>query len=395
MLSGMKNFNYANITRIVFGKGQIAKLPKLIPKNKQVLVTYGGGSIKRNGVYNQVMDALKDYSVTEFGGIEANPDFDTVVKAVNVVKKMGVDNTFLLAVGGGSVADGTKFIAAASKYTATSDPWDMVTSGGKGIVGAVPLGCVMTLPATGSESNNGAVLSRRKLNMKCAFNSQFLFPQFSILDPETTMSLPTRQTANGVVDSFVHVCEQYLTVCLNADVQDRYSEALLNVLIDNGKLVMSNPHSYVARSNVMWAATQALNKWIAQGVVQDWATHMIGHELTAYLGMDHARTLACIQPRVLRFQFEDKMQKLAQMGNRVFGLPMGNVPSMAMKTVELIEDFYENTMGTPTHICQYKVGDDKKWIEEVVKKFTDQKVLLGENKKITPEVVGRIIEDSY
>ena len=390
------NFDYSNATRILFGKGQIAKLSELIPKDKKVLMCYGGGSIKRNGVYDQVMEALKGYEIKEFSGIEANPDYETCMKAVEMLKEMGPEESFVLAVGGGSVADGCKFIAAAAVYTKSTDYYqDLCIEGGAKCDKAVPLGVVLTLPATGSESNGNAVISYRAKKMKYCFASKLTYPVWAILDPETTFSLPVRQTANGVVDSCVHVCEQYVTECINADVQDRYSESLLRVLIDNGTEVMKNPNSYAARANIMWAATQALNCWIAQGVRQDWATHNIGHELTAYLGLDHAQTLAIIQPRVFEHRFESKKAKLAQMAERVFDVKEGSVEEKARKAIELLDDFYVNTMKVPSRISHYNCSQDKAWIDECCAKLAGYNAKFGENADILPEEVKQIILDSY
>ena len=363
------NFDYKNATRIVFGKGQIAKLTELVPKDKKILMCYGGGSIKRNGVYDQVMTALKGWEITEFSGIEPNPDYETLMKAVAIVKELGPENVFVLSVGGGSVADGCKFICAAAMYTKSTDYYTDLCMHGVPIEAAVPLGVVLTLPATGSESNGNAVISYRAKHMKYCLASPLVYPVWAILDPETTMSLPVRQTANGVGDSCVHVCEQYVTECINADVQDRYAEALCKVLIDNGRLIMKDPKNYAARANIMWASTQALNRWITQGVVDDWSTHMIGHELTAYLGMDHARTLACIQPRVLKFQFEAKKAKLAQMGRRVFDLEGDDDEALAHKTIDCIVEFYEKDMKMPTHISAFVESDDKSWVDRLYKKW--------------------------
>ena len=357
-------------------------------------MTYGGGSIKRNGTYEQVMNALKGYEVHEFGGIEANPDFDTLVKAVAEIKQMDMDRVTLLAVGGGSVADGTKFIAAACKYTDSDDLWNLVLTGASTIKDALPIGVVLTLPATGSESDNSGMISRRALKEKLPIQHNLLLPKFAILDPMTTMSLPERQTTNGVVDSFVHVCEQYITTCQNADVQDRYAEGLLRVLLDNGRRVMKDPTSYVARSNIMWASTQALNGWIAQGVKEDWATHGIGHELTAYLGIDHGRTLACIQPRLLRFNFESKKAKLAQMGRRVFDLE-GSDEEVANKTIDAIVSFYENDLHVPTHISAYDKSEDRSWVDEVEKKFIARNIHLGELGNVGGHEARQLILDSY
>ncbi|KAK8808612.1 hypothetical protein WA158_008513 [Blastocystis sp. Blastoise] len=391
----MNNFNFCNPTRIVFGKGQISQLPNYIPKDKTVIMTTGGGSIKRNGVYDQVVKALEGYTVKEFWGIEANPDFETLLKVLAIVKEVGADNCYLLSVGGGSVLDGTKLVAAAAYYTHSDDPWEILETYGAYITKAVPVVDIITLPATGSEMNDNSVVSWRNKHLKMAFASYYVFPVVSILDPETTYSLPTKQTANGVVDSIVHVCEQYATYPQGADINDRYAESILKVLIDDGAKVMTDPNNYQVRANIMWGATQALNKWIAQGVCEDWATHMIGHELTAYLGMDHGQTLACIQPRVFRYKFEQKKERLAQMAERVFNITEGTVEEKAEGAIKALEDFYANVMKVPTHISEYNVSQDKAWIQDVKEKFTKGGVKLGEHQDILPEDVEKIILASY
>ena len=295
----MLNFTYYNPVQSVFGRGSIAELPKVMPACEKVLLTYGGGSIKRNGVYEQVHAALKGRRLLEFGGIEPNPRYETCMKAVELARAEGVD--FLLAVGGGSTIDGTKFIAAAVPYKA-KDPWDMLTNWARVPANPLPLGCVLTLPATGSEMNGGAVVSRESTNEKLFFHSPHVFPRFSILDPETTYSLPARQTANGVVDAFVHTTEQYLTYPADAPLQDRQAEAILLTLVEEGPKALADPQNYAVRANLMWCATQALNGLIGCGVPQDWTTHMIGHELTALYGIDHAQSLAIVLPGVLQHQ---------------------------------------------------------------------------------------------
>lgn len=389
------NFNYQNPTRIIFGQGQIAEISNYIPKDKKVFMCYGKGSIKRNGVYDQVMTALKGYEVTEFQGIEANPDYDTLMKAVAILKENGPENYFILAVGGGSISDGCKFIAMAAFYNGENPYEDLLVRLGVDCHKSVPLGVIMTLPATGSESNHGCVISCRRTHSKFGILNPANFPVFAILDPDTSMSLPYKQTANGVVDAFVHVCEQYIIDCRHADVQDRYAEALLKVLYDNGKLVRANPTDYNVRANIMWAANQALNRWITQGVRVDWATHKIGHELTAFLGMDHAQTLACVQRRVLEFKFETKKWKLAQMAERVFGVTEGTVEEKARTCIQMIDDFYSKDMGVPTHISECDCSQDKAWIDEVHAKFTAGNVRLGEDGDIDADVACDIIRNSY
>ena len=305
----MNNFEFCNPVKVVFGKGSIARLSALIPEGSKVLMVYGGGSIKKNGIYGQVTKALEGFEVTEFPGIEANPHYETCMKAVEVVKEKKID--FLLAVGGGSVIDATKFIAVSVGFE--GDPWDIFSKGGE-IKNALPLGTVLTLAATGSEMNERSVISRVSTCEKLNFASPLVFPKFSVLDPEVTYSLPARQVANGVVDSFIHVVEQYLTYPVNAKVQDAFSEGLMRVIHEEGLKVLDNPNDYDIRANLMWAATNALNVWIGQGVPQDWSSHRMGYALTAQFGLDHAQTLAILLPGVMTYMFKEKQVKLARMG---------------------------------------------------------------------------------
>ncbi len=271
----MQNFTLHTPTKVLFGEGQIANLRNEVPENARILITYGGGSVKRTGVLDQVHAALKGLHVFEFGGIEPNPSYETLMKCVEVVHNEKID--FLLAVGGGSVIDGTKFIAAAANYL--GEPWDILETYGSKITSAIPLAAVLTLPATGSEMNKGAVITRRATGDKRAFQSPFVMPQFAILDPVVTYTLPAHQVANGVVDAFVHTVEQYLTYPVDAKVQDRFAEGLLLTLIEEGPRALAEPENYDVRANIMWSATMALNGLIGAGVPQDWATHMLGHEL--------------------------------------------------------------------------------------------------------------------
>ena len=295
----MNNFEFCNPVKVVFGKGVIARLSALIPEGSKVLMVYGGGSIKKNGIYDQVTKALKGFDVTEFPGIEANPHYETCMKAVEVVKDKKID--FLLAVGGGSVIDATKFIAVSVGFE--GDPWDILSKGGR-IKSALPLGTVLTLAATGSEMNERSVISRVSTREKLNFASPLVFPKFSVLDPEVTYSLPARQVANGVVDSFIHVVEQYLTYPVNAKVQDAFSEGLMRVIREEGLKVLDHPNDYDIRANLMWAATNALNVWIGQGVPQDWSSHRMGYSLTARFGLDHAQTLAILLPGVMTYMLK-------------------------------------------------------------------------------------------
>ena len=378
----MRNFVYHNPTKIVFGKGSIAKLPKLLPQQK-IMFLYGGGSIKNNGIYDQVVEQLKDYQWCEFSGIEANPEFDTLMKAAEKVKSEQVD--YLLAVGGGSVIDGSKFVAAAAHYD--GDPWEILASGAR-VSSALPLGCILTLPATGTETNAGAVVNRSKMGKKLSFMSDHVRPQFSVLDPEVTYSLPQRQLANGVVDAFVHVMEQYLTYPVGASVQDRFAEGILMNLLDIGPQVLQT-QDYEVRANLMWNATQALSGLIGVGVPQDWATHMIGHELTALHGLDHAVTLAIILPRVMHHQREQKREKLLQYAERVWGLSRYDEDSAIELAIEKTEQFFQE-MGINTRLAQYDIAPSV--ADHVSEKLVENGFkALGEHQDITPEHAREIV----
>ncbi|OCW96234.1 iron-containing alcohol dehydrogenase [Alishewanella sp. HH-ZS] len=381
----MFNFSYQNATRIVFGKDQISELAHLVPKDKKVLLIYGGGSIKRNGVYQQVVNALAGVSFVEFAGVEPNPAFETLMRATTLVKEQGID--YILAVGGGSVIDGAKFVAAAAVFN--GDPWDILAKGAK-VTTAVPLGCVLTLPATGSESNGNSVVTRYETQQKLAFSSELVFPQFAILDPTVTYSLPPKQVANGVVDAFVHVMEQYLTYPVNAPVQDRFAEGLLQTLIEEGPKALAEPENYDVRANVMWAATMALNGLIGQGVPQDWATHMIGHEITALYGLDHAQTLAIVLPALMQQQRATKRAKLLQYGQRVWQLQHQDEERLIDEAISHTRQFFER-MGVPTRLADYGIKADA--VDKLVDKLVQHKMIkLGEHRDITPEVSRSILQ---
>ena len=341
----MENFTYHNPVKIVFGKGTISQLNRLIRRDQKIMILYGGGSIKKNGVYDQVISALDGYDLVEFAGIEPNPQYDTCVRATATAKSEKVD--FLLAVGGGSVLDATKFIAAAIPYKG-KDTWDILTHN-KPIRSALPLGSVLTLPATGSEMNTNAVISRDSTGEKLAFSSSRLYPVFSILDPETTFSLPRRYVINGIVDSFVHVTEQYLTYDVRAPLQDRQAEAILLTLIDIGPQILRDPEDYDVRAALMWCSTNALNGLIGCGVPGDWATHIIGHELTVLHGLDHAQTLAIVLPAVLSHQKTRKAKKLVQFAERVWDIEEPDEERKIDMAIERTKAFF-NHVGMPTRL---------------------------------------------
>ncbi|HKL31262.1 MAG TPA: iron-containing alcohol dehydrogenase [Tangfeifania sp.] len=384
----MYNFEYKNPVKIIFGKKTIPKVANEIPKNSKVLLIYGGGSIKKTGVYDQVKNALQDFNLLEFGGIEPNPHYETCMKAVDLIKKENVD--FLLAVGGGSVLDATKFIAAAALYEG-KDPWDFFTK--RFIVepkAAIPLGDILTLPATGSEMNGNSVITRVSTQEKMAFGSPKVMPQFSILDPECIFTLPDRQVANGVVDAFVHVMEQYLTFPVNSPLQDRFAESILQTLIEEGPKVLANRNDYDAAANFMWSATLALNGLIGSGVPQDWATHMIGHELTAYHGIDHARTLAIVLPGMMHIKREKKKDKILQYGERIWGITEGTYNERIDKTIEKTVEFFIS-LEVPCRLPEYDVPPET--IEKIKTRFNQRNSKLGENSDIDYNEVEEILLD--
>ncbi|OUS20278.1 NADH-dependent alcohol dehydrogenase [Rhodobacterales bacterium 59_46_T64] len=382
----MKNFDFHNPTHILFGKGRIADLKDQVPADAKVLIVYGGGSAERTGVLVQVREALAGRTLVEFGGIEPNPRFDTALKAVEVIGKE--DITFLLAVGGGSVIDATKFIAAAALYD--GEAWDILTSRGSVVKGAVPFGTVLTLPATGSEMNSGSVITNSEKGAKLPFMSAHCYPVFSVLDPEVTYSLPPRQIANGVADAFVHIIEQYLTYPSAARVQDGFAETLLRTLIELGPKALETPDDYDVRANLMWTATLALNGLIGAGVPQDWSSHMIGHEITALNDTDHARTLAVVLPALMNDQRGPKREKLLQYGANVWDIREGDEDARIDATIKATRDFFES-IGIKTRLGDYNVASAD--IDHIAAALKEHGMTaLGEHSAITPEDARRILE---
>lgn len=380
----MENFEFQNPVKILFGKGQIANIASEIPAEARILITYGGGSIKKNGIYDRVIRSLSNHTIYEFGGIEPNPCLETLTKAVEVVRAKKID--FLLAVGGGSVLDGTKFIALAALFV--GDPWDILATHVP-LTHALPLGAVMTLPATGSEMNSCFVITKAATRTKLFRFSPLIFPQFSVLDPTTTFSLPTRQISNGIVDAFTHTLEQYLTYPANAPLQDRMAEAILKTLIEEGSKTLANPSDYDARANVMWCATMALNGLIGLGVPQDWSTHIIGHELTSLYKLDHAQTLAVVLPSLLQIQRQSKHEKLLQYAERVWHITDGTFDERITAAIEHTVTFFE-AVGVSTRLSTYGVGQEA--VAAVSQKLEYQgTVCLGERKDIDVTMVQKIL----
>ncbi|UOX34788.1 iron-containing alcohol dehydrogenase [Flavobacterium sediminilitoris] len=388
----MLNFELYNPVNYVFGKGQIEKLNDLVPNNAKILIAYGGGSIFKNGIYDQVKTALPNHNIVEFGGIEPNPRFETLMKAVEIIRAEKID--FILAVGGGSVIDGVKFISAAVNYE--GDTVDILRKRilFKDVSKVIPFGTVLTLPATGSEMNSGAVVTIDATQEKLTLGGSALFPVFSIVDPTVIISLPKRQLQNGVVDAFTHVMEQYLTYTHDAFLQDRIAESILQTLIEIGPDVVENPSDYKLASNFVWSATMALNGLIQKGVPSDWATHMIGHELTALYEIDHARTLAIIGPNLYKVMFETKKEKLAQYGKRVWNISEGSTEEIAEKAIEKTISFF-HTMGMKTKLSE-NTENYQKTADFIVNRFEERGwKAMGEKQNITLEKVRAIVEMSY
>ena len=383
----MLNFSFYNPTKILFGQNQIAKISKEISPEARILLTCGGGSIKRNGVYDQVMAALAGRTVLEFSGIEPNPTYETLMEAVRVVREQRID--FLLAVGGGSVIDGTKFIAAAAPFT--GEPWDILAKRAP-ITQAIPLGTVLTLPATGSEMNSGSVVTRRATQDKLAFMHPLVYPRFSVLDPTVTLTLPPRQVGNGVVDAFTHIMEQYLTYPVNAPVQDRFAEGLLLTLIEEGPKALATPEDVAVRANVMWCATLALNGLIGAGVPGDWATHMIGHEITALHGLDHAQTLAIVLPVMMHVKRDRKRAKLLQYATRVWEINSGSEDERIDAAIERTRAFFES-LGVRTYLRDYGIGAEA--VPALLAQLErHQMTALGEHQDVDLATSRRILEQA-
>ncbi len=384
----MLNFDFYNPTRIIFGADTIAKINDYVPAEARVLMLFGGESARKNGTLAEVREALGTREIHEFGGIEPNPSYETLMKAVELIREQKLD--FLMAIGGGSVIDGTKFIAAAVNYA--GDTWEILETHGTKITQALPFASVLTLPATGSEMNNGGVVTRKSTQAKLAFSSPHVFPQFSVLDPNKTYSLPTRQLANGVVDAFIHVMEQYLTYPVNAQVQDRFAESLLQTLIEIGPKVLEDSAEYDTRANLMWTASMALNGLIGAGVPQDWSTHLIGHELTALHGIDHARTLAIVLPANLQVRRQEKREKLLQYAARVWQIVEGDEEQRIDAAISRTRTFFEQ-LGLPTRLSDYRLGTTD--IEIIITQLESHNLTqLGEHKNVSLEISRQILEAS-
>ncbi len=383
----MLDFIFHNPTKIIFGRQAITLIAREIPVKSKVMITYGGTSAARYGVLDKVKTVLNGYDLTEFGGIEPNPEYETLMRGMEQAREKKID--FLLAIGGGSVIDGTKFMAAAIPFT--GDPTFLLADAGSAIRQALPIGTVVTLPASGSEMNNRAVVSRGSLKIKQAILNNLLYPKFSVLDPTITFTLPAKFIGNGVVDTFVHVLEQYLTYPVNGKVQDRLAEGLLLMLIEEGPRALAEPENYDVRANLMWGATLGLNGLIGAGVPQDWAAHRSGYELTVLYGLDHAQTLACLVPAMLKIRTGDKKQKLLQYASRVWGINSGDEDTRINEAINKTREFFES-MGLPTRLSDYGIKNDG--IPVILQKLKEHNMIsLGEHKNVTPEMMQKILDN--
>lgn len=382
----MLDFYYFNPTRIFFGQDAVFRAAVTVPQDKKIMVVYGQSSAVKCGYVGELKKALEDREAVEFGGIEPNPEYDYLISGLNLARREKVG--FLIAIGGGSVIDAAKFIAAALLYE--GDPWEFVMDRGESIRGAIPVGAVVTMPASGSEANNRAVISRRSVGIKRAFMNDHLFPVFAALDPTKTYTLPPRYVGNGVVDTYVHILEQYLTYPAGGEVQDRLAEGLLMLLLDLGPRAIKEPDNYRLRANLMWCATLGLNGLIGAGVPQDWAAHRAGYELTMIYGLDHAQTLAVLVPAMMEVRREIKRGKLLQYAERVFGLKEGTENERIGKAISLTRQFFE-IMGLPTRMSGYGVHDLD--VDLIISSLEEHQLFpLGERKDISPEVMRLILE---
>ncbi len=382
----MKNFVFYNHTKILFGKGQIALIAGEIPEDSKILLVYGGGSIKNNGIYEQVTDAISDFEYYEFGGIEPNPSYEKCMKALELIEEYEID--FILAVGGGSVIDGAKFIAAAALYDGT-EPWEIL-SHNEEVIEALPLGVVLTLPATGTESNGNSVISRIEYKEKLAFSSPEVLPLFAALDPQVIETLPAKQISNGIIDAFVHVIEQYLTYPVNAPLQDRFAESIMLTLIEEGPKVLKDPTNYDACANFMWCTTMALNGLVGSGVPGDWSSHNIGHEITALYGLDHAQTLAIVLPGVMKVMKESKKEKIIQYAERIWGIKNQNEEETIKAAIEKTIGFFE-LLGVKSRLSDY--GIPVTAADEIADRMEERgDINIGEHKLVGVDEIRKILE---
>ncbi len=354
----LDNFTFVNPTKLIFGKGQLEQLKTEVPLyGKNVLLVYGGGSIKRNGLYDAVLEQLNAIGakVSELSGVEPNPRLSTVHKGVNICKEEGID--FLLAVGGGSVIDCTKLIAAGAKYH--GDAWDIVT---KKVPAqdALPFGTVLTLAATGSEMNSGSVITNWETKEKYGWGSPAVFPKFSILDPVNTFTVPKDQTIYGIVDMMSHVFEHYFHLTENTEFQDRMCEGLLLTVMETAPKLMEDLENYDHRATILYCGTMALNGMLSMGYRGDWATHNIEHAVSAVYDIPHGGGLAILFPNWMKHNIKVKPERFQKLAVRVFGVdPNGKTAEEAgLEGIEKLREFW-NSIGAPSRLADYDIDDSQ------------------------------------
>ncbi|MFS0881906.1 iron-containing alcohol dehydrogenase [Metabacillus niabensis] len=386
----MDNFTYYNPTKLIFGKGQVEQLATEVPSyGNRVLLVYGGGSIKRNGLYDQVVNILKDKQIEifELSGVEPNPRLSTVQRGVDICKNENID--FLLAVGGGSVIDCTKAIAVGAKYE--GNPWDIVTK--KHIpTEALPFGTVLTIAATGSEMNSGSVITNWETQEKYGWGSPLVFPKFSILDPVNTYTVPKNQTIYGIVDMMSHVFEQYFHHTKNTPLQDKFCESTLRTVIEAAPKLVEDLENYELRETILYAGTIALNGQLQMGYRGDWATHNIEHAVSAVHDIPHGGGLAILFPNWMKHTMSENVDRFVQMAVNVFDVePSGkDKEAIATEGIEKLREFW-SSIGAPSRLKDYDIG------EESIDVMADKAMANGEFgnfKKLTRDDVVAIYRAS-
>jgi len=354
----MENFTFWNPTKLIFGKGQLEQLKNEIPQyGKKVLLVYGGGSVKRSGLYDKVLSVLKEIEtdVFELPGVEPNPRLTTAQKGIEICKQEGID--FILAVGGGSVIDCTKLIAAGTKYDGAA--WDLVTKKAFATE-ALPFGTVLTLAATGSEMNSGSVITNWETNEKYGWGSAVTFPKFSILDPVNTFTVPKNQTIYGIVDMMTHVLEHYFHLEENTEFQDRMCESLLITVMETAPKLLADLENYDYRATILYGGTMALNGILNMGYRGDWATHNLEHAVSAVYDIPHGGGLAILFPNWMKHNLTVKPERFLQLAVRVFGVdPSGKTAEQAgLEGIEKLREFW-NSIGAPQRLAHYEIDDSK------------------------------------
>lgn len=387
----MESFTFYNPTKLIFGKDQIQQLPDQLPQNtKKVLMIYGGGSIKSNGVYDQVMEQLNkaEVEVLELTGVEPNPKLSTVHEGVKICKEEDID--FLLAVGGGSVIDATKTIATGAKYD--GDAWDLVTRK-ESPTDAIPFGTVLTLAATGSEMNAGSVITNWETNEKYGWgHPPFTNPKFSILDPTYTQSVPRDQTIYGMVDMMSHMFEQYFHTPTQSPVQDEMIEGVLRTVIRTAPKLLEDLESYEHRETILYAGTIALNGMLQMGYRGDWASHNIEHAVSAVYDIPHAGGLAILFPNWMKHNLNVNEERFAQLATNVFGVEAEGktTQQIAEEGIQALRDFW-TSIGAPETLRDYDISDDK--FDTIVDRAM-KRGPFGNFNKLHDEDVEKILEMS-